>query len=81
MKTSHLKQIYPLVNAIFIYFKQKCLLKPSDFVARLDKNLLRSYEDIVHNLETKREQLLDARGASSGSVQNGKIWILVRTKI
>ncbi|WAR29220.1 THTR-like protein [Mya arenaria] len=43
-------------------------IERSDFVAKLDKNLLRSYDDVIRNFETRREQIVDARGEQS---QNG----------
>lgn len=43
----------------FVYFQR------SDFVAKLNKNLLRSFEDVIHNMESKREQHVDARGLKS----------------
>ncbi|XP_045170622.2 thiosulfate sulfurtransferase-like [Mercenaria mercenaria] len=40
----------------------------SDFVAKLDKNLFRSYEDVLENLKSKKEQLVDARAVDHPSV-------------
>ncbi|XP_052765883.1 thiosulfate sulfurtransferase-like [Mya arenaria] len=47
-------------------------IERSDFVAKLDKNLLRSYDDVIRNFETRREQIVDARGEQSKNVTDAE---------
>lgn len=46
-------------------------IERSDFVAKLDKNLDRTYEEIILNLKTKREQVMDTRSPNDPSVVEG----------
>ncbi|XP_045170607.1 thiosulfate sulfurtransferase-like isoform X2 [Mercenaria mercenaria] len=45
-------------------------VEPSNFEAKLDKSLIRSYEDMVRNAETKHEQVLDARAVDCDTITN-----------
>ncbi|XP_060573328.1 thiosulfate sulfurtransferase-like isoform X2 [Ruditapes philippinarum] len=45
-------------------------VEPSEFEASLDKSLIRSYDDMVRNTETKKEQVLDARSKDDNTVIN-----------
>lgn len=40
----------------------------SNFVAKLDKNLIRTYDDIIENLKTKKEEIVDARPKNHPSI-------------
>lgn len=44
--------------------------EPSNFKAEIDRSLLRTYEDMVRNTETKYEQVIDARAVDCDTVQN-----------
>ncbi|WAR20143.1 THTR-like protein [Mya arenaria] len=37
------------------------IIERSDFVAKMDKSLLRNYEDVIRNYKTKEEQIVEAR--------------------
>ncbi|KAH3852513.1 thiosulfate sulfurtransferase-like [Dreissena polymorpha] len=46
---------------------EETAVERSNFEAKLDKNLLRSYEDVLENLKSRREQLVDARNPAGDS--------------
>ena len=45
----------------------------TDFKVKFDENLLHSYEDMVEVLQTKKAQIMDARGLHESTVVDRKI--------
>ena len=44
----------------------------SDYMLKLNKSLLRNYDDVMNNLSHKEEQVVDARPIDSPSVVDGE---------
>jgi len=63
------------------HIKLVFIFQRSDFVASLNKNLHRSFEDVIHTIDSRQEQIVDARKVDEKSCISGKLILHTYTKI